>query len=194
MAGTVVIVDEARMVGTPSLHRFAAELWACGGKLLVVGDVHQLPEIFAGGAFRGLLGAGRLTPIELERNMRQLDAGEQQRLLELRGGSVADAPRSYDEAGHVTRAKTSEDVRNLLAVDWSVGWLAESSRAASPTAVAMARSGHAMIALTDADVEDRRAHVLLKAAGVLIVPELTVGDVERGFMTGDHVVTRKVSR
>jgi ATP-dependent exoDNAse (exonuclease V) alpha subunit len=194
--GTVVVIDESSMVGTRSFHRIARELRAAGGKLVAIGDVHQMPEVDAGGAFRGLMGDGRLRPVELVQNMRQLDPAEQARLRELRRGSVADALRSYDEAGLVTKADTSEDARNLLAIDWSVAWTAADAGKQASMDVARARSQVVMLGLTNPDVADlnRRARVLLKDAGVLTGPELVVGENERGFMVGDHVVTREISR
>jgi conjugative relaxase-like TrwC/TraI family protein len=194
-AGTVVVVDEASMFGTRAYGRLADELWRSGGKLVAIGDVHQMPEVDAGGAFRGLFADGRLKSVELVENRRQLDAAERERLLELRSGSVADAMRSYDEDGRVSKCDTVEETRNLLAVDWSVAWLAAGGRAGQAE-LDRERSLYAMIALTNADVADlnRRARALLHAAGVLSGPELVVADTGRGFQVGDHVVTREISR
>lgn len=194
--GTVVIVDEASMVGTRSFHHITRELRDAGGKLVPIGDVHQMPEVDAGGAFRGLMADGRLRSVELVRNMRQLDPIEQQRLRDLRMGSVADAIRSYDDAGRITKADTSEDSRNLLAIDWSVDWIATAAGAPDPAEAARIQSSVIMLGFTNPDVADlnRRARVLLKDAGVLTGPELIVGDDDRGFMVGDHVVTREISR
>ena len=53
-ATTVLVVDEAAMVGTRKLARLLDHAEAAGAKVVLVGDPCQLPEIDAGGAFRGL--------------------------------------------------------------------------------------------------------------------------------------------
>lgn len=61
--GSVLIVDEAGMVGTRDLVALADAAHRARAKLVLVGDDRQLPEIDAGGAFRAL--AQRLGAIEL---------------------------------------------------------------------------------------------------------------------------------
>lgn len=51
---SVLIVDEAGMVGTRALAELAAAAGRARAKLVLVGDDRQLPEIEAGGAFRAL--------------------------------------------------------------------------------------------------------------------------------------------
>ena len=48
---SVVIVDEAGMVGTVKLHALLVACRDRGAKVILVGDHHQLPEITAGGGF-----------------------------------------------------------------------------------------------------------------------------------------------
>ena len=55
-----------------------------GGKLVLVGDHRQLPELEAGGAFRGLVRRG--LAVELTENCRQNEAWERQALDQLRAG------------------------------------------------------------------------------------------------------------
>ena len=52
--GTVLLVDEAGMVGTRKYQRLAEHVTAAGGKLIGIGDSRQLAEIEAGGAFRAI--------------------------------------------------------------------------------------------------------------------------------------------
>ena len=52
--GSVVIVDEAGMVGTRTLARLLDHAAAAHAKVVLVGDPRQLPEIDAGGVLRGL--------------------------------------------------------------------------------------------------------------------------------------------
>lgn len=52
--GSVLVVDEAGMVGTRGLAALSRAADAADARLVLVGDDHQLPEIAAGGAFAEL--------------------------------------------------------------------------------------------------------------------------------------------
>ena len=54
----MLVVDEAGMVPTRQLAQLVDAAAAVGGKLVLVGDHRQLPELEAGGAFRGLVNRG----------------------------------------------------------------------------------------------------------------------------------------
>ncbi|MGH8983693.1 MAG: MobF family relaxase, partial [Acidimicrobiia bacterium] len=88
-ARTVVVLDEAAMVGTRKLARLLTHADAARAKVVLVGDDKQLPEIEAGGAFAGL--ARRLPAVRLTENLRQQDQVEREALAELRAGEVAGA-------------------------------------------------------------------------------------------------------
>lgn len=178
--GAVVIIDEAGQVGSRTLAEIQDAVQRAGGKLVLVGDPHQLPEVEAGGAFRGLL--RRLDIVELTSNHRQREAAERERLAELRAGDVRAAMASYEAAGRVTRASTGDDVRTSLVLDWARDVLA------APDAERMVDV--VMLGLTNADVEDlnERVRPLLAEAGVLRGPEVEIGG--RAYRVGDHVVTR----
>ena len=75
---TVVVVDEAAMAGTRKLARLLAHAEAAQAKIVLVGDPCQLPEIDAGGAFRGL--QHRLGASWLVQNRRQSQAWSAPRL------------------------------------------------------------------------------------------------------------------
>lgn len=68
---TVVVVDEAAMVGTRKLARLLGHTETADAKVVLVGDPCQLPEIEAGGAFRGL--RDRLGASHLGENRRQVE-------------------------------------------------------------------------------------------------------------------------
>ena len=53
--GTVIVVDEASMVGTRDLHRLAAHVDAVAGELVLVGDPDQHGAVETGGVFRALV-------------------------------------------------------------------------------------------------------------------------------------------
>lgn len=113
---TVLVVDEAAMVGTRKLARLLAHAETAGAKVVLVGDPCQLPEIEAGGAFRGLqgrLGASRLTV-----NRRQADEWERATLAELRSGDPDRAIDDYADHDRVHQAATDDAVRLRLVDAW----------------------------------------------------------------------------
>lgn len=181
---TVLLVDEAGQVGTRALAEIAGHLDRVGAKLVLVGDTHQLPEIEAGGAFRGLV--RRLPVCELTVNYRQVEPAEKARVAELRSGDVGLALRMYDDAGRVVRGATSDELRERLTQDWYGEWRRQ------PTEER--RADVVMLGLTNAEVEDlnRRARDRLVEAGLVSGPGLVAG--QRTFQPGDRVVTRQNDR
>src|SRR5258708_30284203 len=66
---TVIVVDEAGMVGTRKLAQLLDHTRQAGAKAVLIGDNRQLPEIAAGGAFTAL--ARQLPAFRLGDNRRQ---------------------------------------------------------------------------------------------------------------------------
>jgi hypothetical protein len=108
--GTVLLVDEAGMVGTRTYQRLAEHVTAAGGKLIGVGDSRQLAEIEAGGAFRAI--SDRFGAVELPGNRRQVDPDEIRALAALRDGD----PDAYvffeHQRGRITVAETPAQARD----------------------------------------------------------------------------------
>jgi conjugative relaxase-like TrwC/TraI family protein len=111
----VLVVDEAAMVGTRPMVELAEAVRRVRGKLVLVGDHAQVPEIEAGGAFRGLY--ERLSAIELRENRRQVEPWEQQALTLLRDDRGRDALDEYAAHGRL-RAGAHDQ---LVADWWSAG-------------------------------------------------------------------------
>ena len=88
-ASSVLVVDEAGMVGTRALARLLGHAERAGAKVVLCGDLGQLPEIDAGGVFRSLW--RRLGGAELEHNRRQQQGWERAALDALRAGDAAAA-------------------------------------------------------------------------------------------------------
>ncbi|MGE3448830.1 MAG: ATP-dependent RecD-like DNA helicase [Microbacteriaceae bacterium] len=110
---TVLVVDEAGMAGIRDLVRVVAPVVAAGGRVLLVGDHHQLPEVTAGGGFAALAVDADVTVAELTVNRRQQLSWEIGALAELRDGHVAravDAYRAHD------RVVVTDDRAGLIAV------------------------------------------------------------------------------
>ncbi len=175
---TVVVVDEAGMVGTRKLERLVDHALRRRASVVLVGDHRQLPEIEAGGALAGL--AARIPVLELADNRRQEQAWERAALAELRAGSVGRAVEAYHHNRRITLAATADDAREQMVADW---W---SARAAGQTV--------GMYALRRADVEDLnlRARQLLQDRGVIGADQLTVAG--RSFATGDQIMCLRNDR
>ena len=178
---TVVVVDEAAMVGTRKLARLLDHAQAAHAKIVLVGDHHQLPEIDAGGLFRGL--AERLNAVELVDNRRQTAAWERGALDHLRHGDTAAAVAAYRAHDRVVAADNADAARDRLVEDW---WTA-SSGTPDPAVV--------MIAARRSDVEhlNSLARARMHAAGLLHGAQLVTAD-GTVFQAGDRVMTLRNDR
>ena len=181
--GAVLVVDEAGMVGTRQLAQLLEHADRAAGKVVLVGDPCQLPEIQAGGLFGAL--ADQLPAIQLEENRRQVHAWERHALDELRHGDVAAAMRAYVAAGRVVTDEDPNALRERLVSDW---WAAVSAGGVE--------LGQAvMLAARRSDVADLNAcaRARMAAAGHLTGPVLQSAD-GRCFQVGDSVVALRNDR
>ena len=174
---SVLIVDEAGMVGTRDLAELARCAQERDTKLVLVGDDRQLPEIEAGGAFCAL--AEREGARELRQVCRQREPWDRHALTALREGRVGEWARAYASAERVVTAPTAPALRERLAADW---WQASEQGADA-----------LMVALRRSDVADlnSRGREKLRAAGRL-GPDVELG--ERSFAAGDRVVLGRNDR
>ncbi len=114
--GVVLVVDEAGMVGTRQLAQVSDLVHQADGKLILIGDHHQLPELEAGGLFRAL--AARLPAVHLEQNVRQHEPWERAALGELRDGSVTRALAMYKNRGRITITATPAEAIRKAVTHW----------------------------------------------------------------------------
>jgi len=75
--GSVVVIDEAAMIGTRKLGRLLAIAERDGAAVVLAGDHRQVPEIEAGGTFAAL--GRRLGALGLTENRRQHQEWERRR-------------------------------------------------------------------------------------------------------------------
>jgi conjugative relaxase-like TrwC/TraI family protein len=129
---SVIVVDEAAMIGTRRLEQLLTRAEAARAKVVLVGDPRQLPEIEAGGAFAGLaacIGAAQLTE-----NRRQHEPWERDALAELRHGNPDTALEAYLAHGRVHLADDVEQLRSHLVDAWfQAHGRGESALIAAPT-------------------------------------------------------------
>ena len=171
----VVIVDEAGMVGSRQLAEVSHLVEAVAGKLILIGDHHQLAEIDAGGLFTAL--AVRVPAVELTANVRQDQKWERTALAELRHGSVSRAVAMYHRRGQINIAANTDDTINQAVHNW----YQDVETTGDPSEVLLI--GHRN---NTVDQLNKRARSLIAEAGLLGGPTLKVND--RMFQTGERVV------
>lgn len=175
---SVVVLDEAGMVGTRDLHRLLRRTSAAQAKLVLVGDHRQLAEISAGGLFASL--TRRLGSVELTENRRQRDGVQRGIARALRDRDIERAVLRLSRSGHLSTDDNADALRHRMARDWLL------EQRAGQHAV--------MLALHRSDVADlnRRARAGLRTSGQLGEVVLQMLGVE--FAVGDRVMTLRNQR
>ena len=173
---SVLVIDEAGMVGTRQLARLVEHASTRGAKVVLVGDPRQLPEIDAGGVLAGL--AKTVPVLSLSENRRQSEPWERAALNQFRSGSVEKALAAFDSHGRIERVATLTNVRERI-ID---AWAAARAQGEEPIMLAARREDvRALNKLARATMADR-----------LVGPALAVDD--EPFQAGDHVMTLRNNR
>lgn len=113
---TVLVVDEASMIGTKDMVMLTKAVAKGGGKLILVGDPHQLPSIDAGGPFGSI--AERIHAVHLRKIVRQVDDGDRAAVKAMPEGEPEKALAHYVAKGRVKVAETRSDLFAELIADW----------------------------------------------------------------------------
>jgi Ti-type conjugative transfer relaxase TraA len=114
---TVLVIDEAGMVGSRQLARVLEEVDQANAKLVLVGDANQLQPIEAGQLFERVgreVGSARLTEIR-----RQREASEREMVQALARGDTRAALESLQERGRLHAAADRDAAMRDLVTDWS---------------------------------------------------------------------------
>jgi conjugative relaxase-like TrwC/TraI family protein len=172
-AGTVLVVDEAGMLGTRDLEKLLNLVGDARGKPVLAGDASQLPSIQAGGALQAL--SARLDPIVLRENRRQRLAWEREAVEALRVGDQS-ALECYADKGRLVVGRDDEEVLPKLVADW---------RAYDDP------DGAVMIAHRRTDVAElnARARAVMRATGQLGADELVAGGA--ALAASDRVLVKR---
>lgn len=174
---TVVVIDEAGMVGTEQLKQVLEFCAKAKAKVVLVGDGNQLPAIEAGAPFEFLgqrVGQAKLTEIK-----RQCDDWAKEVVREFAEGDPRKALKELHQRGAVKIGTELETPKDMLVKDWL-------SRG-SP-------QGNLIIAATNADVDDlnSRVHSERTKRGDLGRKELKHNG--ESFSAGDRVIFGKNSK
>jgi ATP-dependent exoDNAse (exonuclease V) alpha subunit len=174
---TVLVVDEAGMLGSRKLARLLDHAQQAQAKVVLVGDDRQLAAIDAGGGFRAL--RLRLGASELTENRRQHQAWEREALELVRSGLVEEAVAAYRAYDRVVAAESKPAATLALLQDW---WQAWQDAERDPA--------HGVIVLAGRRAEVDRLNTacqqLLAARGRLGPDRLQVEDLQ--LAVGDRVV------
>jgi hypothetical protein len=117
---TVLVVDEAGMLGGRKLARLLEHAEQARAKVVLVGDDRHLAAIDAGGGFRAL--RLRLGASVLVENRRQHQAWEREALELVRGGLVEEAVVAYRAHNRVVAAESKPAATLALLNDWWQAW------------------------------------------------------------------------
>jgi hypothetical protein len=171
---SVLLVDEAGMVGSEHLARVIGHAEEAGAKLVLVGDPEQLGAIEAGGLFSAI--AERAEPVHLEEVIRHNHELDRDAAKLIREGQGREALSLYRSEERVTVAGNAEERRVAMVEDW---WR---SFAKGEDAL--------MVAKRNVEVErlNATARELAKSEGRLGSEEIEVGGA--AFAAGDQVITR----
>ncbi|MEA2233456.1 MAG: hypothetical protein QOD83_3272, partial [Solirubrobacteraceae bacterium] len=171
---TVLVIDEAGMLGTRALAELARHAAAARAKVVLVGDHHQLPEIDAGGVFRALV--ARTNPVRLTVNRRQQEPHAREMLDLWREAKVRDALTIASEHGELVVAANAEHLQARMVGDYC----------------AAIETGEDAVMITqrraDARSLNARARVWLDATGQLGATRIELSGGE--FAVGDRVVLK----
>jgi hypothetical protein len=115
-ARTVLVVDEAGMLGSRKLARLLDHAQRAEAKVVLVGDDRQLAAIEAGGGFRGL--RLRLGASVLSENRRQQETWEREAVEHIRNGDLDQALAAYRTHGRLVAAETPSQLKEALVGDW----------------------------------------------------------------------------
>ena len=174
---TVLVVDEAGMLGSRKLGRLLDHAEQAQAKVVLVGDDRQLAAIDAGGGFRAL--RLRLGASELVENRRQQQAWEREALELVRSGLVEEAVAAYQAHDRVVAVDSKPAATLALLQDWWVAWQQAERDPAQEVVVLAARRA-------EVDRLNTACQELLATQGRLGPDRLQVED--RQLAVGDRVV------
>lgn len=115
---TILVVDEAGMVGTRQMQRILEESEKAGAKVILVGDTKQTQAIEAGGAFRGVIeniDTSRLTEVWRQKEEWQREATK---LLSGNRNDICKAIDQYDSNGNIHLHKDYKHAASKLLMQY----------------------------------------------------------------------------
>jgi conjugative relaxase-like TrwC/TraI family protein len=115
-AKTVLVVDEAGMVGTRQMKDLLERAEAARAKVVLVGDAKQLQPIEAGAPFRAI--ADRVGEAKLTEIKRQHEQWARDVVKKFAEGRTHEALSDLAARGQISVSKTLDDAERRLVADW----------------------------------------------------------------------------
>jgi conjugative relaxase-like TrwC/TraI family protein len=115
-AKTILVIDEAGMVGTRQMGELIEAVHKSGGKIVLVGDERQLQPIEHGAPFKAIgerIGASELKDIRRQRDLWARDAAKN-----FAFGETRQALQAYAERGLLRVAESRNEAMRQLVSDW----------------------------------------------------------------------------
>jgi nucleoside-triphosphatase THEP1 len=113
---TVLVVDEAGMLGTEDFSKLARAVQKRGGILVCVGDHRQLPSISAGGGFEYI--AKRVGQVDLQEIGRQTDHLQRELVKALVRGDAKLVLNLFAECGQLKVSENQDKTAERMIEDW----------------------------------------------------------------------------
>ena len=176
---TVLVVDEAGMVGTRQMERLVAHSQNAGAKLVLVGDARQLQPVDAGGAFKAIASeVGEARPSQIRR---QEEAWAREAVHKFASGNAQEGLKEFAERGQLKVLDTPDQAKKQLISDW------EKSGVTKP-------EEHLILVGTNLEAKSINEKAQLKrfSAGKLGEDSVQIGS-DRAF-TGDRILFTRNSR
>jgi len=183
---TIVVLDEAGMVGSRLMSRMVDHCQASGAKLVLVGDTRQLQPIDAGGAMRAMReSAAPGATAEMNEIRRQRDDRDKEMVLALKAGDAAAALLIMQERDYLKEHADTYAARREIA----------------QAVVSDLREGKSSMALAArrADVQaiNTEARALAREQGILrgadarftVQASKDAPEKDKNFAVGDRVIT-----
>lgn len=113
---TILVVDEAGMVGTHQMARLLAAAKEAGSKVVLVGDARQLQAVEVGGPFAAL--EKRLGAVQLSGIVRQKELWARQAVQDFAEGKAERALEAYQSRGLLSIAPDRARAKSALIAAW----------------------------------------------------------------------------
>lgn len=112
----VIVMDEAGMTDSESMHAVLEAVQAARAKLVLVGDPGQLQPVGPGASFRALL--ERIGFAEIQTVYRQKEEWQRNATMDFSTGKIEEGIQKYDQKGCVHLEKTANDAISKLVSNW----------------------------------------------------------------------------
>lgn len=186
---SVVVVDEAGMVGSRLMDRLREHCEKSGAKLVLVGDTRQLQPIDAGGAMRAMRDAAG-THARMDDIRRQHHERDREIVHALKDGRAGEALKGMEERGYLREHESAAALRGEVA-ERVVSDLREGK-----TSIALAGRRADVTAINSAAREKAREAGLLRGDDARFTTQSSkdAREVDKQFAAGDRVITLQNDR